>query len=157
MAKKLAPLHWQTLEYEEKERSADWFWAVGIITIAVAVTSIIFNNILFALVIIIGGFALSLYAARPPKEIDVVLDDMGIRIEKYFYPYRTLESFWVEEREDSSRVLIKSQRLIMPYIILPINEEEIEPEEIRNYLGRYLPEVFHSESTFHHIMEYLGF
>ena len=160
MAKKFAPLHWQTLEYENRERSADWFWAVGIITISIAVTSIIFNNILFALVVLLGEFSLSLYAARPPKEIDIVLDDMGVRIEKFFYPYRTLESFWVEETEHRARVLIKSQRLIMPYIIVPIShydDEEVEPEEIRKFLGRYLPEVFHSESTFHHMMEYLGF
>jgi hypothetical protein len=157
MAKRFAPLHWQTFEYEERERTPDWFWAVGIITVSIAVASIIFNNVLFAIVILLGGFALSLYAARPPREIDVVLDDMGIRVEKFFYPYRTLESFWVEETEHRARVLIKSQRLIMPYIILPINETEIEPEEIEKYLGRYLPRVFHSESLFHHIMEYLGF
>lgn len=160
MAKKLAPLHWQTLEYEHRDRSADWFWAVGIITVSIAVTSIIFNNLLFALVVLLGGFALSLYAARPPKEIDVVLDEVGIRIEKLFYPYRTLESFWVEETEHRARVLIKSQRLIMPYIILPIthdSDEAVEPEEVRDFLRRYLPEVFHSESTFHHLMEYLGF
>ena len=118
MAKKIAPLHWQTLEYEERERSADWYWAVGIITVSLAIASIIFNTVLFALVIILGGFVLSVYAARPPHEIDIVLDDLGIKIDKIFYPYRTLESFWVEQRGDSFRVLVKSQRLIMPYIII---------------------------------------
>jgi hypothetical protein len=156
MAKKIAPLHWQTLEYEERERSADWYWAVGIITVSLAIASIIFNNVLFALVIILGGFVLSVYAARPPHEIDIVLDDLGIKIDKIFYPYRTLESFWVEQRGDSFRVLVKSQRLIMPYIIIPINLEEVEPEDVQTYLRRYLPEVFHSESPLHHLMEHLG-
>jgi hypothetical protein len=157
MAKKAPSLHWQTFEYELRERSTDWFWAVGIISIAVAITAIIFNNVLFAIVILIGGFALSLYAARPPKEIDIVISDKGILLEKYFYPYRTLESFWVEERGGGSRILVKSQRLVMPYIVIPINEEEADIETVKGILRKYLPEVFHSESIFHRLMEYLGF
>jgi hypothetical protein len=155
--KKPNPLHWQTFEYEARERSPDWFWAVGIITISIAVTAIIFNNLLFAIVILLGGFALTLYAARPPKEIDVVLNEDGVRIEKFFYPYRTLESFWVEEHPHRTRILIKSQRLIMPYIVVPIETNAVEIEKVKKYLSRYLPEVFHSESIFHRIMEYLGF
>ncbi len=153
--KKSAPLHWQALEYEYREQSSDWFWAVGIITIALSVTAIILHNVLFAFVIILSGFVLSVYAARPPKEIDIVIDDFGIRVEKTFYPFHTLESFWIEETEENSKVLVKSQRLIMPYIILPVGDADTD--EIHAYLSRHLPEVFHSESSLHKMMEYLGF
>lgn len=72
------PLHFQTYEYEYNERNPDWFWAVGIITIALSITAIILHNVLFAFVIVLSGFVLSLYAARPPKEIDVIIDEKGI-------------------------------------------------------------------------------
>jgi len=150
-------LHWQTYEYDPKDRSSDWFWAVGIITVALAITAIILNNVLFAIVIILGGFALSLYAARPPRIIDVVIDEIGVRIDTLFYPYRALESFWVEEGHDKSQILLKSQKLIMPYIVTMINEEEVNPDETREYLARFLPEVFHSESVFEKLLERLGF
>jgi len=155
--KKSQPLHWQAYEYEPREQSGDWFWAVGIVTVGVAVTAIIFNNTLFAIVIILAGFSLSLYAARPPQIIDVVIDDIGVRIDKAFYPYLTLESFWVENQHGFPRILIKSQKLIMPYIVVPLDEEEHEPELVAKTLLRHLPEVFHSESVFEKILERLGF
>ncbi len=151
--KQFPPLHWQTHEYEPKERNPDWFWAVGIITIALSVTAIILNNVLFAFVVILSGFVLSLYAARPPKEVDVVVDDRGVRIDKTFYPFHSLESFWVDE--DEHKILIKSARFIMPYIIIPLGDTS--PEEAHQYLSRRLPEEFHAESNLQRVMEHLGF
>lgn len=155
MAKKSEPLHWVAHEYENRVRSPDWFWAVGILAVAIAATSVIMNNVLFAIVVLLSGFALLLYAARKPELLDVFVDDKGVRIDKYFYPYHTLESFWIDEHESRSRVLIKSQKLFMPYIIVPTGD--IDPDLLKEHLSMYLPEIFHSESVFHHLMEYLGF
>lgn len=155
--KKIAPLHFQTYEYEPKERSTDWFWAVGIIAAAIAVTAIIFNNVLFGIVVILASFVLSLYAARPPEVIDVVIDDVGVRIHDKLYPYRTLESYWIEEHQRIPKLFIKSQKLLMPYIIVALNIDEAEAHEIDEHLSRHLPEVFHGESIFEKILERLGF
>jgi len=148
-------LHWETHEYEDKKRNSDWFWAVGILTIGVAVTSVILNNVLFAIVVILASFGLLLYAARKPKVVDVVLDDKGVRVHDIFYPYHTLESFWVEDQENHPRILIKSQKLFMPYIHVPLGDPNLE--EVRDYLISHIPEVFHSESIFHKIIDRLGF
>lgn len=148
-------IHYQAFEYEHKEQSPDWFWAVGIITIALSVTAIILHDVLFAFVLILSGFVLSLYAARPPKEIDIVIDDTGIRIDKTFYGYHTLESFWIDETGNEDKVLIKSQRLIMPYIIVPLGNADAD--DVHEHLSRHLQEVFHAESALQKLMEYLGF
>ena len=37
-------LEWTALEYEEKERGNDWFWALGVIILASAITSFIYTN-----------------------------------------------------------------------------------------------------------------
>jgi len=155
--KNLKPIHWQTYEYEPKERTSDWFWAVGIIAAGVAVTAIIFNNVLFGIVTILAGFILSLYAARPPETIDVVVDEIGIRIGQTLYPYRTLESYWIEEHQKIPKMLLKSKRLMMPYIAVILEPEEVETDDIHGYLSRHLPEVFHKESVFEKLLEHLGF
>ncbi len=151
--KQISPLHWQTHEYEHREQTPDWFWAVGIITVALSVTAIILNNVLFAFVIILSGFVLSLYAARPPKEIDVIIDNRGIRTDKTFYPFHSLESFWIDE--DEHKIIIKSARFIMPYIIVPLGDADLE--KVHQYLSRHLQEVFHVESNLHKLMDRLGF
>lgn len=148
-------IEYQAFEYDHKDQSPDWFWAVGIITIALSVTAIILHDVLFAFVLILSGFVLSLYAARPPKEIDIVFNEDGVRIDKTFYGFYSLESFWIDETGPSHKVLIKSQRLIMPYIIVPLGDADAD--DIHAHLSRHLPEVFHSESIFQKFMEYLGF
>ena len=155
--KKSISLHWDAFEYEPKDRSNDWFWAVGIITMAIAVTAIVLNNVLFGLVVILGGFVLSLYASRPPHRVEVVVDDLGIRIDSVFYAYRNLESFWVEEHHHIPKILLKSQRLVMPFISIPLDDDEVPADDVRNYLVQHLPEVFHSETIFEKIIERLGF
>lgn len=153
--KKPKPLHWQAYEYEHIERSPDWFWAVGIISVAIAITAIIFNNVLFAILVLLAAFTLSLYASREPELMDIVLDEKGVHIDKYFYPYAHLESFWIDESGKASKILLKSQKLIMPYIVVPI--DEIDPEKVRTFLRFELPEVPHSEPALQKMLEYLGF
>ena len=41
-------INWSALEYEVKERSQDWFWALGIIVATSAVAAIIFSDYFFA-------------------------------------------------------------------------------------------------------------
>ena len=149
------PIHWQAFEYMHREKSSDWFWAVGIISAAGAATAVIFNDILFAVLIVVGTFALCLYAARRPVRVNFEINEKGIIVEKTQYPYTSLESFWVEENIGTPKVLIKSNKVMMPFIILPI--EEAGADHIREYLSEHLPQEEHNEPLLHHVMEYLGF
>jgi hypothetical protein len=147
---------WQAHEYEPRERTADWFWAVGIISIGLAVASIIMGNLLFGILIILASFTLSMFAARPPEILDVVIDEMGIRMGDRLYPYRSLESFWIETEGDQ-KILVKSQKLLMPYIVVPIPDGELDIEAIHHLLSAHIPESFHAESPLEKILERLGF
>ena len=60
------PFIWEAHEYIFQEKTSDWYWAVGIIAVSLAVLLIIFGNVLFALVVLIGSFTLSIFAARRP-------------------------------------------------------------------------------------------
>ena len=149
------PIRWQAFEYSHREKSSDWFWAVGIIAVASAATAIIFNNILFALLILVGVFTVCLYAARKPLRVNFEINEKGILVGKVEYPYSSLESFWVEENIGAPKLLVKSNKVIMPFIVLPI--EEVEPVNVREYLSAYLREEEHQEPLLQHLLEYLGF
>lgn len=153
--KTFSPIHWIAYEYEYRERSSDWFWAVGIITLGASVTSIIAGNVLFAIVILLGGFTLSMFATRAPKAYDTVVNDEGVRIGSLLYPYRLLESFWIEN-DKTPRLFLKSQKLVLPFIIITI-DEEVNLIELQELLSQNIPEVFHSESPFEKLFERLGF
>lgn len=150
-------IQWQAHEYEYIEKDTNWFWAVGIITAALALVAILVGNILFALVILLAGFTLSLHAARKPDIVNFEINPKGVKVDATLYPFSTLESFWVDElNEINPKIIFKSEKPFMPVIILPM-PAETDPEDIREYLRYYLEEEEMYEPLSHKLMEYLGF
>ncbi|MCR4274662.1 MAG: hypothetical protein NUW02_01255 [Candidatus Campbellbacteria bacterium] len=148
-------LAWKTLEYEHKPRSSDWFWGLGIIAIAGVILSIFLGNFLFGVVIGVGAVALGLHALRHPHIIECEIQDRGVRIGDTLFPYRTLESFWIDERLIPNRLLLKSQKMFMPHIIVPL--ADISTDEVRDTLLQYLDEEEVHETFSDRIVELAGF
>lgn len=148
-------MRWETFEYHHTEKTVDWFWAVGIIAVSIAATAIIFGNLLLGILILVATTTLCLYAARKPEIITVEINDKGVVIHNLFHPYASLDSFWVEEMDHRPKVLIKSKKILMPYIILAL--EDNNPDEVREYLLNFLKEEEHHEPLLQKLMEYVGF
>ncbi len=151
----MGKLSWQTSEYLYKEKTNDWYWIVGIVTVSIALVAIILNNIIFGILIIVSSFTLSLFASKKPAIIKINIDNSGVNFGKTHYIYRNLDSFWVETRENYPRVLLKSKKVLMPYIVIYI--EDVSPEEVRKELLKYLPEEEHTEPFLEKLLLYLGF
>ena len=149
-------IEWDAHEYEHKERSSDWFWAVGIVSISVAIASVILGNIIFAILVLVSVFALSIFANRPPSTLHVVVDDKGITRGKVRYPYQTLQSFWIDTDHPHKKIILRSDKLLMPLIIVPLNDE-IDEGQLREKLSKVLSEEFHNLPFVERILEYLGF
>lgn len=148
-------ISWETIEYLHKEKTSDWYWIVGIITVSIAIISIILNNVIFALLIIISSFTLSLFASKKPGIISVEINNIGVTVGNNRYPYKELDSFWVETRDLNLRVLLKSKKVFMPFIIILI--EDADPEDVRECLLQYLPEEEHTEPLLEKLLLYFGF
>ena len=147
---------WEAPEFEYKEKTSDWFWAVGIIALSAATTAYLLNDPLFSVVIIIGAVALALHSNKKPQLINYELDDRGVVIRDYRYLYSSLECFFVEWNGiQKPQIIIKSKKTFMFEIFIPI--EGYHPDEIRAFLLQFLPEEELHEPLSHKVMEYLGF
>ena len=149
-------IEWDAHEYEHKERSPDWFWAVGIVAFALAFASIILGNVILGILILVATFALITFAKRDPDEIHVVIDEKGITRDKIRYLFSSLESFWVDLEHPHKKIIIRSEKLFMPYIVIPL-AEEVDTERLRRILSRYMHEEFHSLPLAEKALDYLGF
>ena len=96
-----------------------------------------------------------MYAARKPSLINIELNDKGIVVDKYIYPYQNIEKFWVEERRSGNTLIVKSIQKTLPHTT--ISAGQVEPELIRGYLSRRIKEEEMTEPFVQTIMEYLGF
>ncbi len=149
-------LEWAAHEYEHKERSKDWYWAMGIITVSVAIVSIILGNIIFSILIIVGAFGLALFINRPPETIGVVVDEIGVIRGNVRYPYETLRSFWIDLEHPHNKIILRSRKLFMPLIVVPISDET-DPDKLHEVLSQFLQEEYHALPFIERFLEYLGF
>jgi hypothetical protein len=157
-------LEWSAFEYHYHPKTADWYWAVGIIVVSIVITSIIFNDLMFAIFSVVGAFALCVFASKKPPLLTCKITDRGVALNDVLYPYSTLESFWVEDHAHIAelhnphhipKMFLKSKRFFVPFITVPI--DALDPEVIRESLRTYLPEEEHMEPLSQKIMEHLGF
>jgi len=149
-------ISWKALEYKRKEKTADWYWAVIIISLAIVILSFISHNVFFAVLIIISVIILLLFSLIPPRLIDISINQKGITVGKEMYPFITLHSFWVDGKNDKNqKILIKSRKLVMPIIVIPL--EEHHHLDVRDFLLKYIPEEEMHERLSNIIMEKLGF
>ena len=154
-------ISWAAPEYEHREHGADWFWALGIISVSLAVAFIIMGNSLLSVIIILGMGTLLFYAKHPPKIIKCELSKKGVRIGGTIYPWESLESFWVldghdgEKQVHSPKLLITSTKPLMPHIVAPLEEETLR--EVHQAMAHMLPEEHQLEPLPERIMRRIGF
>lgn len=149
-------MEWDAHEHEHKERSSDWFWAMGIITISVAVVSVIFGNIIFAIFLLTAVFALALFINKVPETVHVIVDERGITRDRIHYPYSTLMTFWIDAEHSHPKILLSSEKIFMPLIVVPLNLD-INLEQLAENLSEHLSEKYHTLPFVEKVIEYLGF
>jgi len=148
-------ISWDAPEHLHIEKTNDWYWSVGIITITAASLAIIFNNFVFGILILVAAFALVVHAAKKPKMVRCEINDRGIVLDDILYPFLTLESFWIDAHEQPSKILVKSHKTFMPFIVIYI--EEVDPEHVREILLNYIAETEHQEPFSLKLLEKFGF
>ena len=146
---------WDVLEFNPENRNTDWYWALGLIAMSLAIISFIFSNVLFGIFIIISGVTLSALAIRKPKLIHYELTSDGLMEGVQFYPYRNIRGYFVEDIDDGALLLLELDRWLMPIITVPI-PENINPEEVSRYLRRFVTEKELKEPHIHYFLEYIG-
>ena len=104
-----ALISWNAPAHFYVEKKPDWFWVVGIITLALSAVALIFGQIITGIFIIVAAVALVLHASRPPKRVYCEVNDRGIIFDNTLYPFLTLDSFWIPHDEiNKPKLILKS-------------------------------------------------
>jgi hypothetical protein len=145
---------WQAKEYEFQEKSADWYWALGIITAAAVIAAVLFGNLLLALVIVAAAVAIALQAAKRPKAYRFAITEYGLQIADRLYPFDTMLHFSVLEYPDHDlppALSIKTRSLLSPHLLVPL--VDVDPDEVYEYLSIHLEEGNHETSVIDRMVE----
>lgn len=157
MQQEVPAIHWSAYEHEHTERESDWFWALGIAAVSIALISVILDDIFFGIFIIIAAFTLALFARRPPELVTFAFWDKGLSINETFHRYEEITAFWIDEEHHSGYIhlLLETQKLMSPSIIIPITED-VDTNALHAFLIRRVQEKPMKEPLAHRIIEFLG-
>lgn len=147
---------WEGQEYAFEEHGADWYWALGIITIAAVLVAILFSNILLALVIVAGAFAIGIQAARHRRTHRFAIYDNGVAVDDSLFLYKDMRDFAILEYLDPDlppALSIKTNHILAPHLLIPIHD--YNPDDIYFYISNHLPEGMHEETLLDRIASFL--
>lgn len=147
---------WEGREYDFNEKSADWYWALGIIATAAAVAAILFSNILLALVIGAGAGAIAVRAARHPRIHRFSVVEEGIAIDDTLYLFEDMLHFSVLEYPGTDlppALSIKTRHILSPHIMVPIVGHD--PLQVYVYIAQHVPEGNHEHSILDRFIDFL--
>ena len=148
-------ISWQAPEHFYVEKRPDWYWTVGIITLALAAVAIILGNVITGIFVVVAAVALVLHASHPPHIVNHEINDRGIQVGDRLYPFLALESFWIAHDQLPGKMILKSRKLFMPYTVILI--DEIDPELVREVMLKYIAETEHHEHFLTYALERFGF
>ena len=149
-------LRWSGYEHEHIERGSDWFWALGIVAVCVAITAILFHDTLFGILILIAAGTIGLLANVPPERVEFEVSERGVRVGSVLHRFDDIISFWVEDEHDAAALLlVDTTKLMSPNLVIPL--EGIDPGEVRAFLVERAAEVPMREPLAHKLLEFLGF
>ena len=156
MEPKVRVVAWEAPEHHHVEKNGDWFWVLWIAAFTGAAIAFFFDNLLLSILILIATSIMALIANREPEIISYAVTTRGIRVDDKLYPYSTLDAFYIDE--DSPRgaeLLVRSKKLFMHMIVMPIPPEHME--DIEDILEVKLPEEQMEEPVAARILEIFGF
>ncbi|RJQ32016.1 hypothetical protein C4572_01595 [Candidatus Parcubacteria bacterium] len=146
---------WSAPEYEHHEKTPEWYWALGIIIVALTFAAVILGNFLFAVLVVLSGFLLAIFGARKPNLVDIELNPGGITIGNRELTYENLNAFWVEYGPGRKELLLDSKKTFATHIVIQLGHAD--PEEVRAYLLKYIKEKKIHEPLFASIARFLKF
>jgi hypothetical protein len=149
---------WHGKEYASGDKSAEWYWALGIIALGIIVACVLFNNYLLGVVTFVAAIAAGLVAAKRPRIHRFAIADDGLSIDKAHYPFESMLHFSIFEYLDPETppaLSIKTKRLLSPHLLIPIVGHD--PIDIYEYISLHIPDGRHDESVVDKVVELLGF
>jgi hypothetical protein len=147
---------WDAEGYLFEEKGADWYWALGIIAIAGAVASVLFGNVILALLILVAAGVLALSTLKRPRVHRFRITDEGVMVDENLYEYESIVSFSVLEYLDPKvppALSLRTHKLLAPHLLIPIVGPD--PLEVYEFFAEHVEEGRHDASVVDRVIDLL--
>jgi hypothetical protein len=136
---------WEAHEFRHYEKGSGWYFTSGAICLLIigyfAIQRDFFASVSLA---IIAGF-MFYFARQVPDMVEIELNSKNIRFGNLVFPYQQIKHFWIVNKEHHKTLNLHTTAVLNSIIILELEGQD--PDEVRDFLLRYLPEHQETEET----------
>jgi len=141
-------ISWQAEKFENFERHPRWYISVFVILVALLFYSLLSNNFLLSILIVLAGIIIYLFEKKDPETYHFAVCPTGIIAHDRFYDFLDLESFWIFYEPGVSgrkELSLQTNSHFQPYVHIPLGDK-VNPNKLRKILKKYMAEQQHRES-----------
>ena len=139
-------ISWQASEFKHYQKNLGWYVTLVAITILALAFFVIVEKDIFAAVCLgLISILIILFSLHSPKTVNIELNKQGVKIGDLFHPYKQIKHFWVVNDEHHRTINLQTSALVNNTLILELESQD--PEVVRLYLLRFIPEHPQSEPT----------
>lgn len=137
-------MEWRFPEYEKRERGKSWFITAFIITAALVVWAIATANFLFALIVVMVVIIIVTHHYSEPSEVVFQITKKGIFLDDHFYPYQSMDRFWIlYNPPEVKKLYFHFKSILHPQLAVPLQDRN--PLKVRSLLLKHLEEDVQKE------------
>ncbi len=138
-------ISWHAPEYRHYEKNAGWYVTLISIVILIIGFFLVQKDAFAAITTGLLGVLVVVFSRQKPEIVPVELDHKALKMGKIEIPYKQIKHFWVVHNEKHKTVNLETTTLVNNMVILELEDQD--PEQIRQFLSRYLPEHPETEPT----------
>lgn len=149
---------WTAPEFHYFEKTAVWYWVVGVVAVLITLFAFLQDNFLFAVFTIIAGLLVLTWGGRKPHTGEFAFDHNGLAFNgKQLYALDELTGFAIIGRAHGGmgEIVMKTKRKTSIWVRMLVPESELEA--VTEAFRSALPEVPHEESLVDYFVHLLRF
>lgn len=131
---------WMAPEFVYHEKPVWWHWVAYSFVAVLVILMIILQEWFGLVVFVLLGVLIYQYAEVKPKNIEIALTTIGVKVGKKFYPYNSIRAFWVLYNPSVRTLNLELTKRFSP--VISIQLEEIDPVSVKEILGEHCHEEF---------------
>ena len=130
---------WITPEYIKFEKTTRWYVTAGTILLILIAYAIASGSATMAIVFILIGGMFFMIKNEEPKMQTIAITKLGVYVDKHFYPYSSIDAFWIVYEPPYIRSLYLSVNKGRRILNIQLNDQD--PAKIRHLLQKEVREA----------------
>ena len=148
-------ISWEAQEYGVRDRTTGWYLGILAVAVALITVGILAKSYFFVIFVVFAFGMMFFYSKRESRKTLFIIAEDGIYLGRRFYQYGYFKSFWILDKIKPGELVLETPNIMNHYLNIPL--PEVDPEKIRDFVSRFIPEKEYNEGFMDALARRLGF